>query len=180
MDLTFTPNSPIVVSVTSNVEVTAYWELGDDYIWGKEKDHTTTLTNGNINVNIKYSEREYLNIRLTDSKGRQTDYMIRINAIESGKPFEIRNAYVIDSTYDDYFEIYAEATNGSGEATYTAKVLETNDPNKDSITFEKSKYYTLTAKNVRTHEYYYTIEVTAKDAKGNMATFVFEYNKDKK
>ena len=137
IDLTFTPNNPIVVNITSNVEVTAYWELGDDYIWGDEKDHTTTLTNGNININIEYSEREYLNIRLIDSKGRQTDYMIRINAIESGKPFEIRNAYVIDSTYDDYFEIYAEATNGSGEVTYTANLLETTDPKKANITFEK-------------------------------------------
>ena len=180
IDLTFTPNNPIVVNITSNVEVTAYWELGDDYIWGDEKDHTTTLTNGNININIEYSEREYLNIRLIDSKGRQTDYMIRINAIESGKPFEIRNAYVIDSTYDDYFEIYAEATNGSGEVTYTANLLETTDPNKANITFEKSKYYTLTAKNVRTHEYYYKIEVVAKDAKGNIATSIFEYDENKK
>ncbi len=176
MDLTFTPNSPIVVSVTSNVEVTAYWELGDDYIWGEKKDHTTKLTNGNINVKIEYPDREYLNIRLTDSKGRQTDYMIRINAIESGKPFEIKSSHVIDSTYDDHFEIYAAASNGSGEVTYSARVLDTTDPNKSNITFEKSKYYTLTAKNVRTHEYYYKIEVTAKDAKGNTATSIFEYN----
>ncbi len=176
MDVAYNKGAGITINVSASTEVSTYWEFDDTtYIFESYSGHDGKVTNGPITANIDYPGRGYLKIRLTDGSGRHTDYMIRINAIENGSPFMV-NSNVSDASYADYFYIGANAINGSGEAKFSAKILETDDPNVGNIIIEEGDRYPLVFKNVKTYEYYYKIEVTAVDAVGNVATTIHNFD----
>ncbi len=176
MDVVYNKGVGITINVSASAEVSTYWEFDDStYIFDSYSGHDGKVTNGPITANINYPGRGYLKIRLTDGSGRHTDYMIRINAIENGSPFMV-NSNVSDASYADYFYIGANAINGSGEAKFSAKILETDDPNANNIIIEQGDLYPLVFKNVKTYEYYYKIEVTAVDAVGHVATTIHNFD----
>ena len=172
------PNTTIKVEVDKNV--TYMWTTGghtnldweNSYVNGQ----ATTDKYGEITINQTYSAKYDYTIHIIDNDGREINFIVHFNFRDASKKLSI-SANTGDFSYNDYILIGVSSYDSVGNVSYSAKVIETNDPKGASaILIGPANGYTFKISNLDRSNYYYKIEITGTDEAGNVATDIITGN----
>ena len=173
IDYVNNPNTVIKLEVDRNV--TYMWTRGGytnlDWEHSSIDGKATTSSYGEITINQTYSAKYDYTVHVVDAEGREINFIIHFNFRDASKAFSI-DAGVSAYEEIDHFDINARGFDAIGDITYTAKVIDTNDPKGVSAITVTPGWYNgdFRIGNTDWTKYWYKIEVTATDSAGNVAT----------
>ena len=173
IDYVNNPNTVIKLEVDRNV--TYMWTRGGytnlDWEHSSIDGKATTNSYGEITINQTYSAKYDYTVHVVDAEGREINFIIHFNFRDASKAFSI-DAGVSAYEEIDHFDINARGFDAIGDITYTAKVIDTNDPKGVSAITVTPGWYNgdFRIGNTDWTKYWYKIEVTATDSAGNVAT----------
>ena len=167
-------NPKITIKLEADRHVTYMWTSGGytnlDWEHSSIDGKATTDRYGEITINQTYSAKYDYTIHVVDENGREINFIIHFNFRDTSKKLSI-NANSGDFSYNDYILVGVSSYDSVGNVSYTAKVIETNDPRGvSSVLIEPSNVYTFKFSNLDRSNYYYKIEITGVDEAGNIAT----------
>ncbi len=172
IDYATTPTT--YINIEANNKVNYIHTMSDNtatnYVWETVSgDRGTINTNGTISITQKWGALRYEIIHLEDEKGRELNFVVRVNYRDPNKQFTIEQQ-VADLSYTDYVDYGVSTRDSVGEVTLSGKVIETNDPKgADAIVVGDSPFYDLRVSNLDRTKYYYVVEITGVDEAGNVA-----------
>ena len=173
IDYVNNPNTVIKLEVDRNV--TYMWTRGGytnlDWEHSSIDGKATTSSYGEITINQTYSAKYDYTVHVVDAEGREINFIIHFNFRDASKAFSI-DAGVSAYEEIDHFDIDTRGFDAIGDITYTAKVIDTNDPKGVSAITVTPGWYNgdFRIGNTDWTKYWYKIEVTATDSAGNVAT----------
>lgn len=172
IDYATTPTT--YINIEANSKVNYIHKISDNtatnYVWETVSgDRGTINTSGTISITQKWGALRYEIIHLEDEKGRELNFVVRVNYRDPNKQFTIEQQ-VADFSYIDYVDLGVSTRDSVGEVTLSGKVIETNDPKgADAIVVGDSPFYDLRVSNLDRTKYYYVVEITGVDEAGNVA-----------
>lgn len=172
IDYATTPTT--YINIEANNKVNYIHTMSDNtatnYVWETVSgDRGTINTSGTISITQKWGALRYEIIHLEDEKGRELNFVVRVNYRDPNKQFTIEQQ-VADLSYTDYVDLGVSTRDSVGEVTLSGKVIETNDPKgADAIVVGDSPFYDLRVSNLDRTKYYYVVEITGVDEAGNVA-----------
>ena len=174
IDIDYKSNPITTIKLETNQKVTYMWTNGSatnlDWEHSDIDGRATTDRYGEVTLKFNYSTKFSYTIRVEDEFGRAINFVINLNYRDFSKKLSI-SAGTGDFSYNDYILVGVYAYDSIGDVSYTAKVIETNDPKgADAVVIEPSYPYTFKISNLDRSNYYYKIEITGTDEAGNVAT----------
>ena len=173
-EIDYATNPTTYINIEANSKVNYIHKISDNtatnYVWETVSgDRGTINTSGTISITQKWGALRYEIIHLEDEKGRELNFVVRVNYRDPNKQFTIEQQ-VADFSYIDYVDLGVSTRDSVGEVTLSGKVIETNDPKgADAIVVGDSPFYDLRVSNLDRTKYYYVVEITGVDEAGNVA-----------
>lgn len=173
-EIDYATNPTTYINIETNNKVNYIHTMSDNtatnYVWETVSgDRGTINTSGTISITQKWGALRYEIIHLEDEKGRELNFVVRVNYRDPNKQFTIEQQ-VADFSYIDYVDLGVSTRDSVGEVTLSGKVIETNDPKgADAIVVGDSPFYDLRVSNLDRTKYYYVVEITGVDEAGNVA-----------
>lgn len=173
-EIDYATNPTTYINIETNNKVNYINTMSDNtatnYVWETVSgDRGTINTSGTISITQKWGALRYEIIHLEDEKGRELNFVVRVNYRDPNKQFTIEQQ-VADFSYIDYVDLGVSTRDSVGEVTLSGKVIETNDPKgADAIVVGDSPFYDLRVSNLDRTKYYYVVEITGVDEAGNVA-----------
>ncbi len=173
-EVDYATNPTTYINIEANSKVNYIHTMSDNtntnYVWETVSgDRGTINTSGTISITQKWGAIRYEIIHLEDEKGRELNFVVRVNYRDPSKQFTIEHQGG-DISYTDYVDLMITSRDSVGEVTLSGKVIETNDPKgADAIVVGDSPFYDLRVSNLDRTKYYYVVEITGVDEAGNVA-----------
>ena len=173
-EIDYATNPTTYINIEANNKVNYIHTMSDNtntnYVWETVSgDRGTINTSGTISITQKWGAIRYEIIHLEDEKGRELNFVVRVNYRDPSKQFTIEHQGG-DISYTDYVDLMITSRDSVGEVTLSGKVIETNDPKgADAIVVGDSPFYDLRVSNLDRTKYYYVVEITGVDEAGNVA-----------
>ena len=173
-EVDYATNPTTYINIEANRKVNYIHTMSDNtntnYVWETVSgDRGTINTSGTISITQKWGAIRYEIIHLEDEKGRELNFVVRVNYRDPSKQFTIEHQGG-DISYTDYVDLMITSRDSVGEVTLSGKVIETNDPKgADAIVVGDSPFYDLRVSNLDRTKYYYVVEITGVDEAGNVA-----------